>query len=132
MLRYGDWSFRLRFFFSKAEDGIRVLVVSRGLGVGKKRRVSLSLVSRPLLYPLMLPFKWDPVWLGVLLTINIAIGQFTPPMAVNLMVACRLANVRIEETVPWVGWLLVSFVVAALLVLFFPELALWLPRSMGY
>ena len=53
-------------------------------------------------------------------------------MAVNLMVACRLANVRIEETVPWVGWLLVSFIVAALLVLFFPELALWLPRSMGY
>jgi tripartite ATP-independent transporter DctM subunit len=94
--------------------------------------VSIFLVFLPLLYPLMLHFKWDPVWFGVLLTMNIAIGQFTPPMAVNLMVACRLANVRIEETVPWVGWLLVSFVVAALLVLFFPELALWLPRSMGY
>jgi len=94
--------------------------------------VSIFLVFLPLLYPLMLHFKWDPVWFGVLLTMNIAIGQFTPPMAVNLMVACRLANVRIEETVPWVGWLLVSFIVAALLVLFFPELALWLPRSMGY
>ena len=94
--------------------------------------VSIFLVFLPLLYPLMLHFKWDPVWFGVLLTMKIAIGQFTPPMAVNLMVACRLANVRMEETVPWVGWLLVSFIVAALLVLFFPELALWLPRSMGY
>jgi TRAP-type C4-dicarboxylate transport system permease large subunit len=34
-------------------------------------------------------FQWDPVWFGVLLTMKVALGQFTPPMAVNLMVACR-------------------------------------------
>lgn len=94
--------------------------------------VSIFLVFLPLLYPLMLHYKWDPVWFGVLLTMKIAIGQFTPPMAVNLMVACRLAGVRMEQTLPWVGWLLVSFTAAAFLVLFFPELALWLPRSLGY
>jgi len=94
--------------------------------------VSIFLVFLPLLYPLMLAFKWDPVWFGVLLTMKIAIGQFTPPMAVNLMVACRLAKVRIDETIPWVGWLLVSFVAAALVVLFVPETALWLPRRLGY
>ena len=94
--------------------------------------VSIFLIFLPLLYPLMLAFQWDPVWFGVLLTMKIAIGQFTPPMAVNLMVACRLAHVRIDETIPWVGWLLVSFVVAALVVLFFPEVALWLPRRLGY
>ena len=94
--------------------------------------VSIFLVFLPLLYPLMLAFQWDPVWFGVLLTMKIAIGQFTPPMAVNLMVACRLAHVRIDETVPWVGWLLVSFVVATLVVLFVPEVALWLPRRLGY
>ena len=94
--------------------------------------VSIFLVFLPLLYPLMLAFQWDPVWFGVLLTMKIAIGQFTPPMAVNLMVACRVAHVRIDETVPWVGWLLVSFVVATLVVLFVPEVALWLPRRLGY
>lgn len=94
--------------------------------------VSIFLVFLPLLYPLMQHFRWDPVWFGVLLTMKIAIGQFTPPMAVNLMVACRLARVRMEQTVPWVGWLLVSFVGAALAVLFFPPLALWLPRVLGY
>ena len=52
-------------------------------------------------------FQWDPVWFGVLLTMKVAIGQFTPPMAVNLMVSCRLAQVRIESTLPWVGWLVV-------------------------
>ena len=55
-----------------------------------------------------------------------------PTRPVNLMVACRLANVRMEQTVPWVGWLLVWFAIAALAVLFVPELALWLPRSLGY
>ena len=94
--------------------------------------ISIFLVFLPLLYPLMRAFQWDPVWFGVLLTMKIAIGQFTPPMAVNLMVACRLAHVRIDETIPWVGWLIVSFVLATLLVLFVPEIALWLPRRLGY
>ena len=94
--------------------------------------VSIFLVFLPLLYPLMKVFNWDPVWFGVLLTMKIAIGQFTPPMAVNLMVACRLAGVRMEATLPYVGWMILSFVAAALAVLFFPELALWLPRRLGY
>ncbi len=94
--------------------------------------VSIFLIFLPLLYPLMLAFQWDPVWFGVLLTMVVAVGQFTPPMAVNLMVACRLAGVRIEQTLPHVGWLVVSFLLAALLVAVFPEIALWLPRSLGY
>ena len=94
--------------------------------------VSIFLVFLPLLYPLMIAFNWDPVWFGVLLTMKIAIGQFTPPMAVNLMVACRIAKVRIDETIPWIGWLIVSFVAATLVVLFVPEVALWLPRRLGY
>jgi len=85
--------------------------------------VSIFLIFLPLFVPLMRLFAWDPVWFGVLLTMLVAIGQFTPPMAVNLLVACRLAGVRIEQTVPWVGWLLVAA---------FPPLALWLPRALGY
>jgi tripartite ATP-independent transporter DctM subunit len=94
--------------------------------------VSIFLIFLPLLYPLMLAFRWDPVWFGVLLTMVVAIGQFTPPMAVNLLVACRLAGVRIEQTLPHVGWLMVGFVVAAVAVAAWPPIALWLPRSLGY
>ncbi len=94
--------------------------------------VSIFLVFLPLLYPLMQAFHWDPVWFGVLLTMKIAIGQFTPPLAVNLMVSCRIAKVRIDETIQWVGPLILWFVIAAFVVLFFPEVALWLPRRLGY
>jgi tripartite ATP-independent transporter DctM subunit len=94
--------------------------------------VSIFLIFLPLLYPLMLAFQWDAVWFGVLLTMVVAIGQFTPPMAVNLLVACRLAQVRIEATLPHVGWLVLSFVLATAAVALFPQIALWLPRSLGY
>jgi len=94
--------------------------------------VSIFLIFLPLLAPLMATFHWDVVWFGVILTMLIAIGQFTPPMAVNLLVACRLANVRIDETVPWVLWLVVSFLAATLLIVAWPDLALWLPRALDY
>lgn len=94
--------------------------------------VSIFLIFLPLLYPMMLAFKWDPVWFGVLLTMVIAIGQFTPPLAVNLMVSCRLAQVRIETTIPHVSWLVASFTLAAIAVALMPQIALWLPHVLGY
>jgi TRAP-type C4-dicarboxylate transport system permease large subunit len=72
------------------------------------------------------------VWFGVLLTLVVAKGQFTPPMAVNLMVACRMAGVSMEQTIPWVLWFIVSFLVAIAAVFLIPDLALWLPRLLNY
>jgi TRAP-type C4-dicarboxylate transport system permease large subunit len=65
------------------------------------------------------------------LTMKIAIGQFTPPLAVNLMVSCRIAGVTMESTVPWVVWMILAMFVALALVVVFPGIALWLPRAMG-
>ncbi len=61
----------------------------------------------------------------------IAIGQFTPPMAVNLMVSCRIAGVSMESTIPWVIWLVLAMTASAAAVMAAPELALGLPRAMG-
>jgi len=94
--------------------------------------VSIFLIFVPLLMPIANFYKWDPVWFGVLITLKVALGQFTPPLAVNLMVSCRIAGVRMEETVRWVGWLLVAMFSVMVLVIIFPELALWLPRKLGY
>ena len=94
--------------------------------------VSIFLIFIPLLLPIATFYKWDLVWFGVLLTLMVAIGQFTPPMAVNLMVSCRIAGVRMEETVRWIGWLLAATLVVTLAVIVWPELALWLPRKLGY
>ena len=94
--------------------------------------VSIFLVFLPILIPVMNAFKWDPVWFGVILTMNIAIGQFTPPMAVNLMVTSRIAGISMESTVPWVIWMVAAMLVALVVVMAFPPLALWLPGVMGF
>jgi tripartite ATP-independent transporter DctM subunit len=94
--------------------------------------VSIFLIFVPLLQPIMTHYQWDPVWFGVLLTLKVALGQFTPPLAVNLMVSCRIAGVRMEETVRWVGWMLLAMFMVMVAVIVWPQLALWLPAKLGY
>ena len=53
-------------------------------------------------------------------------------LAVNLMVSCRIANVRMEETVRWVGWMLFAMFLVMVAVIVWPQLALWLPARLGY
>ena len=115
------------------EVGVLTLLILFLLFVGMfLDGVSIFLIFIPLLIPIANAYQWDLVWFGVILTLMVAVGQFTPPMAVNLMVSCRIAGVRMEETVRWVIPMVVSFMFALVLVVIFPELALWLPRVLGY
>jgi TRAP-type C4-dicarboxylate transport system permease large subunit len=94
--------------------------------------ISIYLITLPLLIPLMERFAWDPTWFGILMAMNIAIGQFTPPVAVNLMVTAKVGGVSIEATTRWVIWFVISMAVAIGLVIAFPGIALWLPERLGY
>ncbi len=94
--------------------------------------ISIFLIFCPLFIPIAQTFGWDLVWFGVLMTYNIALGQFTPPMAVNLMVSCRLTGARMEDTVQWVIWLLLAMFIGLLLLVAFPGLVLWLPEILGF
>lgn len=115
------------------EYGVLLLLVALLIVVGMfLDGVSIFLIFVPLLMPIATHYNWDPVWFGVILTLKVALGQFMPPLAVNLMVSCRIAGVSIESTIPWVGWLLVAMFVVMLLVIAYPPLALWLPAKLGY
>jgi C4-dicarboxylate transporter DctM subunit len=115
------------------EYGILALLILMLITVGMfLDGISIFLIFVPLLLPIVQHYHWDPVWFGVILTLKVALGQFTPPLAVNLMVSCRIANVRMEETVRWVVWMLAAMFLVLVAVIAFPELALWLPRKLGY
>ena len=115
------------------EYGVLALLIVMLVTVGMfLDGVSIFLIFVPLLLPIATHYHWDLVWFGVILTLKVALGQFTPPLAVNLMVSCRIAKVRMEETVPWVGWMLFSMFLVMVLVIAFPQLALWLPHHLGY
>ena len=115
------------------EQGVLILLVLLLVVVGMfLDGISIFLIFVPLLWPIMQHYQWDPVWFGVLLTLLVALGQFTPPMAVNLMVSCRIARVGMDETVRWVLWLVASMSVVIIAVIVWPQLALWLPSRLGY
>ncbi|PWS37533.1 C4-dicarboxylate ABC transporter [Falsiroseomonas bella] len=107
---------------------ITLLVLVAGMLIDA---ISIFLVFLPVLLPIARQFDWDLTWFGIVLTMNVAIGAFTPPMAVNLMVTCKVAGCSIESTVPWVVWFVLAMLSALLLVTFVPELALFLPRLLG-
>ncbi|HLS17817.1 MAG TPA: TRAP transporter large permease [Paenalcaligenes sp.] len=94
--------------------------------------ISIYLILTPIFIPLIQHFGWNPVWFGILLAMNIAIGQFTPPVAVNLLVTAKIANIRIEHTFGWSMLFLITMFSALLLVMIFPGIALWLPEYLGY
>jgi len=115
------------------EYGVLALLILLLITVGMfLDGVSIFLIFVPLLWPIVQHYNWDPVWFGVILTLKVALGQFTPPLAVNLMVSCRIAGVGMESTVRWVGPLLLSMFLVMVAVIAWPELALWLPRYLGY
>ena len=112
------------------EYGVLALIVLLLMTVGMfLDGISIFLIFVPLLLPIANAFHWNPVWFGVVLTLKVALGQFTPPLAVNLMVSCRIARVRMEETVPWVIWMLLAMFIAMLMVLAYPPLATGCPTG---
>ena len=116
-----------------SESGVLAVLITLLLVLGMfLDGISIMLIVVPLVLPLMQHFQWDVVWFGVVLVLTIAIGQFTPPMAVNLMVAAKIAQVRMEATTRWVLWLVLAMCLAMLAVVVWPSIALWLPQRLGY
>ncbi|WP_435099754.1 TRAP transporter large permease [Arhodomonas sp. AD133] len=94
--------------------------------------VSIYLILIPILMPVMQGFQWNATWFGILMAMTIAVGQFTPPVAVNLMVTTKVTDVPMERTIGWALWMVTAMVAALALVIIFPQIALWLPETLGY
>jgi tripartite ATP-independent transporter DctM subunit len=131
----GAFDYAARSILAFSDNGLVVLVLVMAVLLVAGMildGVSIYLITLPLLVPIAVAFHWNLTWFGVLMAMNVAIGQFTPPVAVNLMVTARIARVPIEATVPWILWLMLTMGIAMLLVILFPEIALWLPRVLEY
>jgi len=93
--------------------------------------ISVFYIFLPIFIPIIHHFGWDPVWFGVVMTLNLAIGQFTPPVAVNLYVTTQLADIRLEDTFRAVVPMVLAMLIALLIVLLFPALSLYIPKFFG-
>ena len=93
--------------------------------------VSIFYIFLPIFMPIIEHFDWNPVWFGVVMTLNLAVGQFTPPVAVNLYVTTQLANIRLEKTFKAVWPMVLAMLVALVIVILFPSLSLVIPQFFG-
>lgn len=91
--------------------------------------VSIIVMTTPILYPLIIGLGFDPIWFGIIMTINMEMGLITPPVGLNLYVLKGIApDVPLKDILlgatPYVG------VLAAAIALFsvFPGLVTWLPE----
>jgi C4-dicarboxylate transporter DctM subunit len=89
---------------------------------------SAVIVFMPILFPLALDFGIDPLHFGILATVNLAIGYITPPYGATLFVACGIAGESVREVSKKVVPILVAMLVVLVIVTYWPETVLWLPR----
>lgn len=86
------------------------------------------LMAAPLFIPLAMAFKMDLVHMGVIMTANLAIALYTPPVGGTLFVAAKLANATIGEITRHL-WLMMAATFSMVLVItYVPWLTTWLPR----
>ncbi len=93
--------------------------------------ISIFYVFLPIFMPIMAKYHFDPVWFGVLMTVNLAIGQVTPPIAVNLYVGSNISGVSLEELSKEVIPLVIAAIGALIIITYFPILSLYLPKIFG-
>ena len=90
--------------------------------------VAVILMTAPTIVPIIIQSGFDPIWFGVILTLNMEIGLITPPVGLNLYVINGIVKDVDLKTVLW-GALpfMLCLVLGIVLITLFPQIATWLP-----
>ncbi len=92
---------------------------------------SAIIVLVPLLYGIGVSKGIDPIQLGIIITVNLAIGMLTPPFGLNLFVGSQVLKVSYTDTVKASIPFIIIMFLCLILVSFIPSISLWLPRLFG-
>jgi tripartite ATP-independent transporter DctM subunit len=93
--------------------------------------LALIMLTVPIFYPVVIAMGYNPIWFGVIIVLVTQIGVITPPVGVNVYVVSGVArDIPLEVIFKGVIPLLLALVAGTLLMLPFPQIALWLPGLM--
>jgi C4-dicarboxylate transporter, DctM subunit len=92
--------------------------------------ISAIIILAPILVPLVKSYGIDPVHFGIILIVTIEIAFLTPPLGVNLFVASQIANIKFERVAVAILPFVFTLILAMLIVIFLPQLSLWLPETL--
>ncbi len=92
---------------------------------------TIIILTTPIFLPIVTAIGVDPIAYGLVLMLCICIGGVTPPLAVCLFTACKIVKIRIEDSIPDVFMVLGILLFVTILLMIFPQLALFLPSIAG-
>lgn len=90
-------------------------------------QIAVIILTLPLTFPLVMSLGYDPIWFGIVLTKTVEIGLVTPPLGMNVFVACGASGTRVEEGFRGVVPFLIGDILVLALLLLVPPLSTWLP-----
>lgn len=91
--------------------------------------LSILVIMVPLLAPAVVLLGYDPIWFGVMFTLNIEIGMVTPPVGLNLFILKSVVpDASFSEIIRGSVWFVVPLVLGLAILIAFPDLALFLLR----
>ena len=90
------------------------------------------IILMPILVPVGVALGMEPIHIGILVQANVGISLISPPVGVCLYVACGLSRLPIEAVIPALLPFLGVLVATVLVISYVPEIALFLPRRLGY
>ena len=90
--------------------------------------LALIMLTIPIFFPVVIELGYDPIWFGVVIVLVTQIGVITPPVGVNVYVVSGVArDVPLNTIFRGVIPLLIAMIIATLLLIPFPWIALYLP-----
>ena len=92
---------------------------------------SANIIFSPILLLALRPYGIDPVHFGLIMTINLAIGFVTPPVAANLFVASGMTGIPLDKIVKKAFPFIVAMFLALMLITYIPDTSIGLLKLMG-
>ncbi len=93
--------------------------------------LAMIMLTIPIFFPVVQKLGFDPIWFGVVIVLITEMGVITPPVGINVYVVYGVArDVPLEKIFRGVFPMLISLLVCNLLLILFPQIALWLPGFM--
>ncbi len=89
--------------------------------------LTFMILATPIFYPAVLKLGFDPIWFGILLGVVLMIGVVIPPVAICVFVVKNITKVSMGTIYKGVTPFLISLGLMWILLLIFPQLAMWLP-----
>ncbi len=90
--------------------------------------ISIMLLTVPILLPVVRNIGMDPTHFGVMMTLNLMIGQITPPVGILLYSVSGISKTPLHHIIPELKPYLFALLIVLLIITFFPAITLFLPN----